>query len=163
MTPSYQGEPLESLFSTRDPTYHRNLKKPVGQLYSMANMRNYEPYVDECSTIFIEKMRQSRGDPIDLSAWLQWYAFDVIAYITFQRRFGFMEESRDIDGMIKSLDGIFQYVKFVAPFPAVHRYLMGNETFVRVLKFIFPNLPDPLRRFLTVSSKSLFEQFLIMV
>ena len=150
MTPSYLKKPLDGLFATRDPTYHKGLKRPVGQLFSMANMRNYEPYVDECSEIFVNKMRQTNGQVIDLSAWLQWYAFDVIAYITFRRRFGFMEEGCDVNNMIRDIDDAFQYVKIIGQYPGLHRYLMGNETFILILRKIFPDLPDVFRSFLTV-------------
>ena len=37
---------MDSMFTTRDPLYHKHLKTPVAQLFSMTNMRNYETYVD---------------------------------------------------------------------------------------------------------------------
>jgi hypothetical protein len=120
-------------------------------MFSMANMRKYEPYADECSGIFIKRMREMEGQQVDLSTWLQWYAFDVIACITFQRRFGFMEEGRDVNQMIGSLDGIFQYVKVVGQYPGLHPYLMGSETFARIVMKLFPAFPDPIRSFLQVS------------
>ncbi|KAK7900757.1 Cytochrome p-450 [Exophiala xenobiotica] len=151
MSPHYQGTVMHSLFSARDPEYHRNLKRPVGQMFSMANMRKYEPYADECSGIFIKRMREMEGQQVDLSTWLQWYAFDVIACITFQRRFGFMEEGRDVNQMIGSLDGIFQYVKVVGQYPGLHPYLMGSETFARIVMKLFPAFPDPIRSFLQIT------------
>ena len=150
MTPQYKGDPMDSLFSTRDPSYHMNLKRPVSQLFSMTNMRNYETYADECSAIFIEAMRDLQGQPVDLSHWLQWYAFDVIACITFQRRFGFLEQRRDIDNMIGDLDAVLKYVKVVGQYPELHGWLLGNQTLVGTLKRLIPSLPDPLYRFLKV-------------
>lgn len=35
-------------------------------------------------------MRKHAGEAVDLSEWLQYYAFDVVGSMTFQHRFGFM-------------------------------------------------------------------------
>ena len=148
--PYYKGKPMESMFSTRDSTYHKNLKRPVAQLFSMTNMKNYEVYADECTKIFVDSMRELQGQPIDLSAWLQWYAFDVIASITFQRRFGFMEERRDIDNMIEDLDFGLGYAKVVGQFPKLHPWLVGNKNLIQTLERFRIPLPDPLSSFLKV-------------
>ena len=152
MTPFINGEVLESMFTTRDPAYHKALKSPVAQLFSMTNMRNYETYADECTAIFIESMRKLQGQPVDLAIWLQWYAFDVIASITFQRRFGFMEEQKDVNDMISGLDTGLRYVKIVGQFPAWHPWLMGNRPLMKLLATLIPNLPDPLGRFMEAGS-----------
>lgn len=148
MTPFVSGQVMESMFTSRDPTYHKALKSPVAQLFSMTNMRNYETYADECTGIFIESMCKLQGQPVDLAIWLQWYAFDVIASITFQRRFGFMEDQKDVDSMISGLDAGLQYVKVVGQFPAWHAWLMGNRPLMKLLTTMIPNLPDPLGRFI---------------
>jgi hypothetical protein len=150
MSPFYEGSVMPSVFTERDPEAHRNLKRPVAQLFGMTNMRNYEPYADQCTGIFIDAMRDLEGQAIDLSAWVQWYAFDVIACMTFQRRFGFLEQRRDIDSMIGDLDGVLHYVKIIGQYPELHPYLLGNERLVRALLWLFPQVPDPLHRFLKV-------------
>jgi hypothetical protein len=152
MSPFYQGKTIPSVFTERDPEVHRNLKRPVAQLFSMTNMRNYEPYADQCTGIFMDAMRNLEGQRIDLGVWVQWYAFDVIACMTFQRRFGFLENRRDIDNMIGNLDGGLHYVKIIGQYPELHPYLLGNGTFMRTLKWLFPQLPDPLHSFLKVRS-----------
>ncbi|CZR68485.1 related to pisatin demethylase cytochrome P450 [Phialocephala subalpina] len=113
MAPFYQDTKMDSLFTTRDPAYHNALKKPIAQLFSMTNMRNYEPHADECTAIFLKSMKDLQGKPVDLAIWLQWYAFDVIGNITFQRKFGFMEQRRDVDHMIRGIDEALKYVKVI--------------------------------------------------
>ena len=149
-SPYYKGKTMESLFSTRDSTHHKNLKRPVAQLFSMTNMKNYEIYADERTKIFIDTMRELQGQPIDLSAWLQWYAFDVIASITFQHRFGFMEQRRDIGNMIGDLDFGLGYAKIVGQFPGLHPWLVGNKDLIDTMEKIGLPLPDPLSSFLKV-------------
>lgn len=121
-------------------------------MFSMTNMRNYEPYADECTGLFEKAMRDLEGQTLDLAVWLQWYAFDVIACITFQRRFGFLEQRKDIDDMIGSLDIGLHYIGLVSQYPALHPWLMGNRALLDVLNKLFPSLPDPLARFLDVSN-----------
>ena len=150
MVPTYKDEPLDSVFSARDPEYHRRLKRPVAQLFSMSNMRNYEPYADECTDIFIKTMLELQGQKIDLSDWLQWYAFDVIGCITFQRRFGFMEQRRDIDNMMRETRAALSYFKVVGQYPALHSWTMGNRRVVNMIKRFLPDMPDALSRFLEV-------------
>ena len=152
MAPFYQGKPLDSLFSARDPAYHKALKQPVTQIFSMTTMRSFEPYADRCSEIFLNAMRDLQGQPVDLAIWLQWYAFDVIGEITFQRRFGFMEQRRDVDDMIKGLDAGLRYFGLVGQMPAWHAWLLGNHRLMAFVEKMLPNLPNPIPRFLKVRS-----------
>ena len=50
----------------------------------MSSMVSYEPYVDECTTVFTERLSQfaESGLPIDMGHWFQCYAFDMIGKIT---------------------------------------------------------------------------------
>lgn len=104
---------MDSMFTERDPQAHKALKSPVAQLFSMTNMRNFETYADECTKIFMDAMLDLEGQPVDLAQWLQWYAFDVIGSITFQRRFGFMEQRQDVDSMIQKINHGLEYVKVI--------------------------------------------------
>ena len=155
MTPVYKNKDMDSIFSTRDPAHHKALKQPVSQLFSMTNMKNYEPYADECTRIFISAMQDLEGQNVDLGAWLQWYAFDVVAYLTFQRRFGFMEQRRDVDGMIDAIDFVLQYVRVIGQYPEWHPWLAGNRTLVGLIQKMVPSMPDPLKTFLDVREHSL--------
>ena len=150
VSPFVDGEVIDLMFTTRDPVFHKAFKQPVAQLFSMTNMKNYETYADECTEIFIKAMRDLEGQAVDLSIWLQWYAFDVIASITFQRRFGFLEERKDVKGLIGGLDMGLKYIKNVSQFPAIHPYLMGNRRLMKFLSAAIPNLPDPLATFVDV-------------
>ncbi|ETN37470.1 uncharacterized protein HMPREF1541_07092 [Cyphellophora europaea CBS 101466] len=153
MSPFYKGSTMDSMFTTRDPSYHKALKTPVAQLFSMTNMRNYETYVDECSAIFVRSMKDLQGQSFDLAIWLQWYAFDVIASLTFQRRFGFMENRVDVDNMISGLDAGLRYVGVIGQYPGWHRFLMGNRILMETLATLIPNLPDPLNRFMQITEE----------
>ncbi|KAG4422212.1 hypothetical protein IFR04_004592 [Cadophora malorum] len=91
------------------------------------------------------------NDVVDLSVWLQWYAFDAIGNITFQRKFGFMERKEDVDEMIEGIDLGLQYVKVIGQFPNLHPYIMGNRFWMFFLKR-FANLKDTLSKFMVITA-----------
>lgn len=150
MAPRYDGEVMDSLFTTQDPVYHKALKSPVAQLFSMTNMRNYEQHADECTAIFIKSMQDLQGQPVDLAIWLQWYAFDVIGNITFQRIFGFMEQRRDVDDMIEGINIALHYVKIIGQFPFLHGWLIGSDVIKAIWLRILP-IRDTMTKFMNVS------------
>ena len=141
---------MDSLFTTQDPVYHKALKSPVAQLFFMTNMRNYEPHADECTAIFIKSMQELQGQPVDLAIWLQWYAFDVIGNITFQRIFGFMEQRRDVDDMIEGINIALHYVKIIGQFPFLHGWLIGSDVIKAIWLRILP-IRDTMTKFMNVS------------
>lgn len=150
-SPFYQDRVMASMFSIRDPAAHQALRRPVVQKFSMSSIKSLEPFADECTDIFIAAMKDLEGRPVDLGTWLQWYAFDVIGAITFQRRFGFMEQRQDVLNMIGSIDGALRYGAVVGQVPAVNGWIMGNRY---VSKFLstqpFVDVPDPLRAIVRV-------------
>lgn len=73
---------MPSIFSIRDPIGPQSLRRPVAQKFSMSSIKSLEPFADEFTKIFVDAMKDLEGQQIDLGAWLQWYAFDVIGSIT---------------------------------------------------------------------------------
>jgi hypothetical protein len=99
----------------------------------MTSIKTFEQYVDQCTDIFIREMHAREGTPVDFSDWLQYYAFDVIAALTFQRRFGFMEEGKDVDDMIGGIWRILSYAGVVGQIPELHWWLLGNRKMMAFL------------------------------
>lgn len=144
---------MPSMFSVRDPIAHQALRRPVAQKFSMSSIKSLEPFADECTGIFIDAMRDLEGQQVDLGAWLQWYAFDVIGAITFQHRFGFMERREDVQGMIGGLEAGLRYGGVAGQVPWLHSWTVGN---LWVGKFLaaqpFIGTPDPLRTMVQASA-----------
>ncbi len=143
---AYQGTWMSSMFSVRDSAQHAALRRPVAQKFSMSSMKALEPFADECNEIFINAMKELEGQKVDLSTWLQWYAFDVISAITFHRRFGFMEERRDVENMIEDISQGLVAAAAVSQVPGLHPWLMGSSWLPKLLAAQpFFRAPDPLR------------------
>jgi hypothetical protein len=111
----------------------------------MSSIKTLEPLVDPCSQIFVKSMTDLAGQRVDLGIWLQWYAFDVIGAITFNKRFGFMESRRDINNVIEGIDFGLSYAGLVGRIPWLHPFLLGNMVLLKLQAVFFPTRPDPIR------------------
>lgn len=108
----------------------------------MSTIVNYEKYVDECVEILGKRLTEAsqNGQDIDLGYWMQCYAFDVIAAITYGQRMGeqqlifavagshesalgFLDRGDDIGGAIAAVGSIPEYSSLVGIFPELHPVL----------------------------------------
>lgn len=79
----------------------------------MSSLVQYEPFVDNTTKVFLQQTQRlfaGRTAGCELTRWLQFYAFDVIGEITYSKRHGFIEENKDIDGIVSYLGKLFLYV-----------------------------------------------------
>lgn len=128
---SWKKRPEMNLFSTRDPNYHRVEKRKVGAAYSLPNLLESEEAIDSCITLFMQKLDKFATDkkPVDLGAWLQYFAFDVVGEVTFASKLGFLDQGRDVDGMMKAIEGMLTYAALCGQVPEYHKFLLGNPLF----------------------------------
>jgi cytochrome P450 len=120
-----------NLFSDRDEQHHREQKRLVANAYSLSSLLEMEPGVDSCTQIFLDKLGSfaDRKAPVDLGAWLQYYSFDVVGEFVFAKKLGFLEEGRDVDGMIVAIQGMLVYASLCGQVPEMHHILLGNPLF----------------------------------
>jgi cytochrome P450 len=128
---SWQKKPQMNLFSTRDPVYHREQKKKVAGAYSLTSLLECEPAVDSCTELLMSRLDRwaTAGKPVDLGAWLQYYAFDVVGEVTFAKKLGFLDMGGDVDGMMSTIEGILEYASLCGQVPEMHPLLLGNPLF----------------------------------
>jgi hypothetical protein len=112
-----KGRRLQSLFSTTDEGYHAKYRRCVNNAFAMSSLVNYEPLVSSTLGVFLEKTEErfcknaggNGGEVCDFGTWLQYFAFDVIGDLTWSTRLGFVEEGRDVDGIVAFLKGFLSY------------------------------------------------------
>lgn len=78
----------------------------------MSSLVNYEPLVSSTTSVFLDKTQDlyaSTGKSCNFSQWLQYFAFDVIGDLTWSKRLGFVEENRDVDGIVAFLQKFLSY------------------------------------------------------
>ena len=141
--PYYQGKQLENMFTTRNLREHRELRSATASVYSMTNLKNYEPHVNECTEIFLRILERCQGQSIDITDYMHFYALDVIAAITFQNRLGYLDHQQDVLGLVASRGFSAKYFGVVGQIPWLHPYLLGNRRMVKWLAKMYPSIPDP--------------------
>lgn len=119
-----------TLFADRSIRRHADNKRVYQSAYSMTALVQYEPYVDECSDLFIRRLEEkSGGEAVDLSHWLQCFAFDVIGKVTYAERLGFLDNMEDIGDMMATLDRHIVYATLTGIYSRLHPYLVPLRNF----------------------------------
>ncbi|KAF3020926.1 hypothetical protein E8E14_003696 [Neopestalotiopsis sp. 37M] len=109
------GSPLVAVFNSQDESVHKSLKSPIAPLFSLSNVSKFESQVDDVLAA-LEKQLDDRfattGKVFDLGDWCQFFAFDVMGTMTFSKRYRFIDEGKDVGGMLESIQ---EFMKTVAP------------------------------------------------
>jgi hypothetical protein len=108
-----KGHRLQSLFSSTDNDFHARFRRCVNSAFAMSALVQYEPFVDNTTKLFLEQTKNifvDNPEGCDFTQWLQFYAFDVIGEITYSKRHGFVENNKDVDGIVGYLTWLFLYV-----------------------------------------------------
>ncbi|RAH40460.1 cytochrome P450 [Aspergillus brunneoviolaceus CBS 621.78] len=98
-----KGDPLPLVFNTRDEAFHRVFRRPIAPLYTMANVLTYESTVDRVLDLLVAQLDTRFAEPrriFDLGSWLQLFAFESMASVTFSKRYGFLEKGIDETGLL---------------------------------------------------------------
>lgn len=112
------------------------MKRPIAGYYSMTNLVEFEPYVDTTIKFLLkrlEEVQKKSHAACDLGTWLQWFAFDVMGELTFSKRLGFLDEAKDIDGIMGSIWKVFQYSSWVGQMPWLDKLWVKNSIVRRLL------------------------------
>ena len=114
-----------TMFPDRDIKRHNDTRKKFQNLYALSTLKSYEKYVDDCANIFQDKLGElaSSDEYVDMAHWFQAYAFDVIGAITYSKRFGFLDQGKDVDGIMQALDSNMPYSTLVGIYAWLHPYL----------------------------------------
>ncbi|KAK3369969.1 cytochrome P450 [Podospora didyma] len=141
LQPMARGKVIQGLFNTQDEALHRAMKRPIAAIYSMSNLVEFEPYVDNTIGFFLGRLEEVQAGgregagagACDLGTWLQWFAFDVMGEITFSKRLGFLDEAKDVEGIMGSIWKIFEYSSWAGQMPWVDKLWVKNPYVRRFL------------------------------
>ncbi|KAK6334433.1 hypothetical protein TWF730_003647 [Orbilia blumenaviensis] len=118
--PIAAGKEVLGVFDVTSEELHKNLKRPIGHAYAMSTLLDYEPYVDSTVQVLqrrLEELYVNKDKVCDLGEWLHWTAFDVVGEMTFSRRLGFLEQGKDVDGVIEGTQGQLDYLAVIGQMP----------------------------------------------
>lgn len=114
-----------TLFTDQNIKRHAESRRLYASLYTQTALLSYERYADECADIFVQRLSEiaEKGQAVDLGHWFQCYAFDVIGAITYGKRFGFLDEGRDLGNTMRALDRNMVYSTLVGVYVWIHPFL----------------------------------------
>ncbi|RAK84382.1 cytochrome P450 [Aspergillus costaricaensis CBS 115574] len=123
-----KGKPTKTLFTSLDEDFHAKIKRPVSASYSMSTVAEFEPFVDSTIRTFFARLDgfAANRSMFDISTWLQYYAFDVIGEMTFSKQLGFLQQGRDVEGIIMSLEKTFDYAGKIGQIPWLDYVFLKN-------------------------------------
>lgn len=103
-----------SFFATRDPKLHRQVRSRVSGTYSMTAILGMEDLISEVMTKNIAKLRmKARQGPVRIDEWANYFTFDVVGQLSMGGMIGFLDQERDVDGIINSIhDGFYMRANF---------------------------------------------------
>ena len=122
------------IFTETREHMHAQKKKVANVPYSMAAMQQLSPFIDDTITLLMQKLKEIAEAPaggrgratVDLGAWLHYFAFDVLGEVAFSRSFGFLEQGKDVEDAIKTIDNSQTYNGIVGQVPELDHLLRRN-------------------------------------
>lgn len=112
--PRVKGHKIPDVFATRDEDVHRQMRRPVANLYSVTNLLTLETLMNSTVQHFFARLDQlfaDKGVDFDLFNWIQFFMFDVLGEVTFSRELGCLAKGGDVENVIH---GIWAYFRKVA-------------------------------------------------
>ncbi|KAG8410033.1 hypothetical protein J3458_019104 [Metarhizium acridum] len=129
------GRRISNIFNTRDEEFHRTYARPIAGFWTLTKILELEPLMDETIQKLVHKLGNKFADDPNpdtvcmMDDWLTYFAWDFAANVTFGEHYGFIEEERDVQGMIKeSTDGL-HYFAPVSQAPWLDNWLDKNPIY----------------------------------
>ncbi|KAL2042252.1 hypothetical protein N7G274_004740 [Stereocaulon virgatum] len=130
------------MLQTKDHEEHVKKRKIIAPVLSWKSLLRFESWVDEETLRLRNKIKQRYVEPkrdINLADWIKWYLYDTTTHIMFQRRLGFVDQGRDVNGLLAA----FRYTALLVGLMALFPYLLGPLVKLPVIKnLVLPRSSD---------------------
>lgn len=104
---------VESLFNMQDSKIHSRFRKIAAAPYSFTSVKRMEPLIDELISEWVSKLDDTFARPgkkFDFAPWAAYMAYDIISAAGFGQQFGFIEQGKDVEGLIQGFhDGLVPF------------------------------------------------------
>lgn len=110
-----KGQIAHTLFSNPDQTWHNNLRRSIGASFTSNSAVKYEPLIDNTISAFLKELNERFADKadadgiFDFHTWLLYFTFDVMGDLTYSVRHGFLEQGKDMNGIIAFVKAFLNY------------------------------------------------------
>lgn len=146
--PRMKGGKIPDVFATRDEDVHRQMRRPVANLYSVTNLLTFENLMTSTVRhlfVRLDELFANKGVDLDLFNWIQFFMFDVLGEVTFSRGLGCVEKGDDVEDVIHD---IWLYFKKVAAVRVDPRLFFQAVLISSLIVYQLSEHPDALARLL---------------
>lgn len=124
---------VPTIFSLQDEAVHRTMRRNMAGAYTLKSLLEFEPSINTHVRALEAKMDRYQGQSLNLGNWLHWFAFDVIMAIVFSSDMGFIDNEKDVNGIIAAIRGRNDYNASVGQMPWLHWWvLLGSSVGYRI-------------------------------
>ncbi|KAL4811690.1 cytochrome P450 monooxygenase [Aspergillus spinulosporus] len=94
-TPMYQNPTAFHNITTADRQTHRLYRRLLSKGFSMSNLRDNEPVLQEKLSLLITRLHDyaTKGAVVEMTSWYNYFTFDAIGELAFGEPFGCLENS----------------------------------------------------------------------
>lgn len=114
------GHLIQNLFSTRNNEFHSKGLRPIQKLYNLQSALQLEPLMNDDLRVFGTELERrfmlgdNKGKPCDITDWISYFAWDFLGDMTWSKRMGFMEQGKDVGGMLQTAENVMRYFSVVS-------------------------------------------------
>lgn len=125
------GQRTPNVFNTHSKAFHSTYSTPIRPFWSNTRILQLEPLIDETVTLFTKQIQErfSDGSVIMVDHWLEYLSWDMSANAGFGKHLGFLEQGRDVKGMISIGEHGVKYFAVLSQIPWLDEWLDKNPVF----------------------------------
>ncbi|KAG5948920.1 hypothetical protein E4U53_006106 [Claviceps sorghi] len=128
------GQRISNIFNTQDEAFHTKFTRPIAGFWSLTKILDMEPLMDETILAFANKLGTAFADATSdsrppicmMDDWLTYFAWDFAGNVSLGRHYGFIEQGKDVDGMIAESTAGLDYFATVSQIPRLDNWLDKN-------------------------------------
>ncbi|KAF2142783.1 uncharacterized protein K452DRAFT_307701 [Aplosporella prunicola CBS 121167] len=145
---------IENMFGTRSKDLHRKLRAPIQKYYKLSTVSKLEGQIDRSLNALCKALDErfvKTEKSFDISDWLLYYAWDVMAEVTFSEpiKGGFLQKGGDIDDLLYNSVEAISYFAVIGQVPFLDKLLdknpihrVGPPTFQDAANYCFKRLVE---------------------
>lgn len=136
-----------SLFSARDRDHHSYLRKRVASAYSMTSILKYEPYIQKCLTLLLDKLSEHCANgPVDMSTWTNAFTYDIVGELGYGTDLGMLQHEIDTSNLRSEMLDVFKLFSCLGHFPG-QSWILTNPMSGAIFKLL--GMEEPMNAFRT--------------
>lgn len=117
-----------NLMSECDPKKHSAMRNNLASAYTGSSIMKSEPFLDKTIHLLENRLDElsQQKQPFDFGLWLHFLTWDINGDIMFSKRFGFLDQGKDVGNSIKNNFALALYITTSSYAPWLHAIFLGN-------------------------------------